>query len=91
MKMSEENKSERVGMLTKLGYIFDNRDKWKIGALLFAVIVGSFLELLGVTIFMPFINIIENPRTIQKKWYLKWVYDAFGFQSAKGFLIGVSV
>lgn len=89
--MSRTNKDKDAGMFTKLGYIFDKRDKWKIGMLLIAVVFGSFLELLGVTIFMPFINIIEKQETIQKKWYLKWAYDLFHFHSAKEFLIGLSV
>ena len=89
--MGKENSNARAGMLKKLGYIFDKRDKWKIAALLFAIVIGSFLELLGVTIFMPFINIIEHPGTIQTEWYLKLVYDRFHFRSAQGFLIGVSV
>lgn len=88
--MNKENSNARAGMLKKLGYIFDKKDKWKIAALLFAVVVGSFLELLGVTIFMPFINIIEKPQSIQTTWYLKWAYDLFQFRSAQGFLIGVS-
>ena len=88
--MSRPNKNTSAGVLTKLGYIFDRRDKWKIAMLLVAVVVGSFLELLGVTIFMPFINIIEKPSTIQRTWYLKWVYDLFHFRSAKEFLIGLS-
>ncbi len=78
-------------MLTRLGYIFDKRDKWKIGALLVAVVIGSFLELLGVTIFMPFIEIIQEPGEIQKKWYLKLFYDQFHFHSAKSFLAALSV
>ncbi len=89
--MSGANDNKRAGMLSKLGYIFDKRDKWKIGALLGAVVVGSFLELLGVAVFMPFINIIQDPGEIQKKWYLKMFYDLFGFQSAKSFLIVLSV
>lgn len=88
--MSGSSKNTSAGVLTKLGYIFDKRDKWKITMLLVAVVVGSFLELLGVTIFMPFINIIEKPETIQTTWYLKWAYDLFHFRSAKGFLIGLS-
>lgn len=88
--MSGANENKRAGMLTKLGYIFDKRDKWKIGALLVAVVVGSFLELLGVTIFMPFINIIQEPETIRKTWYLKWVYELFHFQSPKSFLAALS-
>lgn len=91
MQMSRLNENTRAGMLTKLGYIFDKRDKWKIAVLLVAVVVGSFLELLGVTIFMPFINIIQQPGEIQRKWYLKLFYDLFHFQSAKSFLAALSV
>lgn len=89
--MSQEKKTKQAGLFSKLAYIFDQRDKWKIGVLLVAVVIGSFLELLGVTVFMPFINIITDPSTIQKTWYLKWIYDTFHFQSAKGFLIALSI
>ncbi len=88
--MGRSNDNMRAGMLTKLGYIFDKKDKWKIGALLAAVVAGSFLELLGVTIFMPFINIIQQPGEIQRKWYLKLFYDLFHFQSSKSFLAALS-
>lgn len=88
--MSRETTGKRAGMLTKLGYIFDKRDKWKIVMLLFAVVLGSFLELLGVTIFMPFINIITEPASIQKTWYLRWAYELFQFQSPQGFLVALS-
>ena len=88
--MSGTDKSKRTGLFTKLGYIFDKRDKWKIGILLGAVVIGSFLELLGVTIFMPYIEIISDPLTIQKTWYLKWIYNLLGFSSPKGFMVAMS-
>lgn len=88
--MSGLDKSTRTGLFTKLGYIFDKRDKWKIGVLLGAVVIGSFMELMGVTIFMPYIEIISDPSTIQKTWYLKWVYDLFGFSSANSFMVAMS-
>lgn len=88
--MDRTGKKKQEGLFTKLGYIFDKKDKWKIGALLVVVVIGSFLELLGVTIFMPFINIIQDPREIQRKWYLKMFYDLFHFQSAKSFLVMLS-
>lgn len=89
--MNRSDKGARAGLFTKLGYIFDKRDKWKIGVLLAAVVVGSFLELLGVTIFMPYIEIISEPSTIQRTWYLKWIYDLLGFSSAKSFMVAMSV
>lgn len=88
--MSKSKDNTQEGLLIKLGYIFDKRDKWKIGVLLIAVVVGSFLELLGVTIFMPFIKIVSDPSTIQNTWYLKRVYDLFHFTSAKSFVVALS-
>lgn len=81
---------KKTGIFTKLGYIFTAKDKRKIVLLLVAVVIGSFLELLGVTIFMPFINIISNPQTIQKTWYLKLFYDGLHFSSTKNFMIALS-
>lgn len=81
---------KKTGIFTKLGYIFTPKDKRKIALLLVAVVIGSFLELLGVTIFMPFINIISNPQTIQKTWYLKLFYDGLHFSSTKNFMIALS-
>ena len=88
--MNRAKEKTRAGMLAKLAYIFDRRDKWKIGILLVAVVIGSFLELLGVTIFMPFIDIITDPGTIQKKWYLQALYSFFHFTSAKNFMVALS-
>lgn len=84
-----ENK-EKAGLLHKLGYIFNKKDKRKIVLLLIALIIGSLLELLGVSIFTPFVNIIMKQDSIQTTWYLKIVYDLFGFQTTKGFLAFLS-
>lgn len=79
------------GLLYKLGYIFSKRDKKKIALLLIAVIIGSFLELLSVSVFTPFVNIIMNQDSIRRTWYLRWIYDTLGFHSNKGFLAFLSV
>lgn len=81
---------ETKGLLHKLGYIFNKRDKRKIALLMVALIIGSMLELLSVSIFTPFVNIIMNQDAIQHTWYLKAVYDFFGFQTTKSFLAFLS-
>lgn len=89
--MSKPGKNTRVGMFTKLGYIFDKKDKWKIGMLLVAVVIGSFLELLGVTIFMPFIEIIRDPATIHRTWYLRRIYELLHLTSDRSFMVALSL
>ena len=77
-------------MLKKLGYIFSKKDKMTIALLLVAVVIGSFFELMGVTIFMPFIEIIMDQNVIMENELLHWVYMTLGFQSTTGFLTAIS-
>lgn len=81
---------KKAGIFTKLGYIFTARDKKKIAFLLVAVVIGSFMELLGVTVFMPFINIISSPQSIQSTWYLRFFYEGLHFTSTRNFMIALS-
>ncbi len=74
------------GMFGKLNYIFTKKDKVKICFLMIAVIVGSFLELLAVSIFSPFIDLIMNPTAVEKSGMISFLYHGFSFQSIEYFL-----
>lgn len=89
--MSKTGEKKRESLFSKLGYIFDRRDKWKLALLLGAIVIGSFLELLAVMVFMPYIEILQASSSVQKKWYLKMVYDLLGFQSVKQFMLMLTV
>lgn len=88
--MDKVKESRPKGLISMLRYIFDRRDKGRIAILLVAIIIGSFLELMGVMIFMPFVEIIANQSTIEKTWYLRAVYEFFGFSSHKTFMVAFS-
>ncbi|MCM1387498.1 MAG: ABC transporter transmembrane domain-containing protein, partial [Bacillus sp. (in: Bacteria)] len=90
MENQEKKGLSHRSLFYKLGYIFNQREKRKVFILLAAVIIGSFFELLSVTLFTPFINIIMDQDSIQTTWYLKMVYDFFDFQTTKGFLAFLS-
>ena len=77
-------------MINKLGYIFSKNDKIKLSFLMVVIAIGSFLELMGVTIFMPFINIIMEPDAIQDNAILKFFYNIFDFQSVNTYLAALS-
>lgn len=89
--MRETGEEKQTSLLSKLGYIFDKRDKWKLVFLTAAIVAGSFLELLAVMVFVPFIDVLQNQNTIHDRWYLKAVFDFFGFRSNKSFIILLSV
>lgn len=78
-------------MFAKLNYIFERRDKIRIIFLLLAIVIGSFFELLGVSSFMPFINVIMTPDSIQENELLAWLYRFMGLSSLEGFLAILAV
>ena len=73
-------------MLNKLNYIFSKRDKVRLVLLMIMMMIGSVLELMGVTIFMPFINIIMEPEQIRENEILAFFYGWGGFGTVEGFL-----
>lgn len=77
-------------MLKQLNYIFSGRDKVKMIFILVGIVIGSFLELMGVAIFTPFMNVLMNPESIQEKWYLEGIYDYFSFRSSDYFLAALT-
>ena len=77
-------------MINKLGFIFNGREKRRLALLLFIIIIGSFLELMGVTIFMPFIEIIMDENAIQNSQLLSRLYALFAFASREAFLASIA-
>ena len=78
-------------MIKQFRYIFNRKQKAGLLLLLIAIIVGTFLELAGVTAIMPFIDVVMNPETIDRKWYLKIPYESLNFQNTTVFIIFVAV
>ena len=78
-------------MYKKLSYIFSKRDKYKIALLLCIMVAGSFLELLGVAVFQPFVNIIMMPDSIQAYPYVARIYQMFGCSTTESFLTVVAL
>ncbi len=89
--MNRENKEKRKSVISKLGYIFDKRDKIKIAFLMAAIVVGSFLELAAVVVFMPYIDVLTDNGNIVKKWYLRIFYEGLHFESQKNFMIAFTL
>lgn len=74
-------------MISKLNYIFTKKDKIKIGLLMVIVVAGSFLELLAVSVFSPFINLIMDADSLHDNKILAYVFRLFHFSSFQYFLV----
>ena len=76
--------------MKEIKYIFSRSEKWKLVLLLIMVVIGSGLELMSVTIFMPFIQIFMEPSSIQENQYLKMIYDFFQFRTVESYLTALT-
>lgn len=77
-------------MIKKLGFIFTAREKRNFFFLMIIIVIGSFLELLGVTAFMPFIDILMDENAIADSWWLSRLYMLFDFDSTETFLASLA-
>lgn len=51
--------------------------------MLFVILIGALLELLGVSAIMPLINVATSPESVNEKWYFVLINDLFGVSEAK--------
>lgn len=77
--------------IRKIMYIFNKKQKLELVKLFFVIGFGTFLELLGVTAILPFINVVVSPESIHSTWYLAMVFHFFCFQTNQSFVIFVAV
>ncbi|HKM02193.1 MAG TPA: ABC transporter ATP-binding protein [Sedimentibacter sp.] len=77
--------------IKKISYIFTREQKFKLLGLLLLIVVGAFLELLGVTAILPFVNVMVSPDLIETNNFLNRIYNFFAFQNSRQLLIFLAV
>ena len=73
-------------MYKKLNYIFNRQDRIKIVLLMIMMIIGSFLELLGVAVFQPFVDLLMDASKVQEEGWMNRLYQLFDCGSLTQFL-----
>lgn len=71
--------------------IFSRRQKLRLAYLTVVIFIGSLCELLGITVILPFINVVLDSDIIEENAYLSYVYDYLGLQSPEEFLIVLGI
>lgn len=74
-------------MFAKVNFILDKKQKVKLLMLLVVIFIGAFIELLGVSLILPLINVVMDPETIENTWYLRYVNDLFAFKEVKEMIL----
>lgn len=74
-------------MLKKISYVLDRSQKTNLGILLVVILIGAFVELLGVSAIMPLINVAMEPDTIGEKWYFVLISQYTGITDANEMIV----
>ena len=79
------NDSKKVGLFTKLNYIFDRKQKGQLVILAVLILIGGVFETLGVSMILPVVSIILSPdalhRNIAKIPWLQDILNAVGLNT----------
>lgn len=67
--------------------VFDKKQKRSLVYLTFIIFVDSFVELLGVSVILPFINAVTDPELLLENKYARGAYDFFGMENTNQFII----
>lgn len=78
-------------IIRKLRFILTKKQRRTAGWVALAIIVGSFLEMLGVSAVLPFIEIILTPSAVLNKWYLKPITQGFKFTDTDSIIIVIGI
>lgn len=67
--------------------ILDRKERNEAFVLLVSMLISGVVGVTGVASILPFLDTLANPEAIQTTPYLKWAYDAFGFESDYSFTL----
>lgn len=75
-----------MSSIKKLLYIFDRKQKIRIGFLIILIVTGAGLELFGLTAVLPFVNVAMDLDRVYEEELLFFFYNLLGMQSPNVFL-----
>ncbi|MBR3627494.1 MAG: ABC transporter ATP-binding protein, partial [Elusimicrobia bacterium] len=74
-------------ILKKIRTIYNKKEQTKFCLLFILIIISGFLELIGISLILPFINVVINPEIIITNKYLSFIYNLFHITNTTNFLI----
>ena len=80
-----------MDQIKKAFEVFDSRQKRKLVYLTFIIFIDAFVELLGVSVIIPFIQAVTTPEVLLENKYAKWAYDFLGMSDTNQFIVLMAV
>ena len=80
-----------VEIVNKLRVILTRKQKKTGIVILIVIIIGSFLETLGVSAILPFIESLLTPESVMDKWYAKLLISFFSIKDTQTLTIVIGI
>ena len=85
---AEETKNKKkVGMLHKVSYLFDRKQKKQIAGLAVLILIGGLLETMGVSMLLPVVQAIMDPEAIMENDMVGKVVTALHIETSRRLII----
>lgn len=78
-------------MIKKLNYVLTGKQKTNFFILVILTLIGTALELLGVSLIVTYVDALMNPEKLLEISILKMAYDKLRLQSVSEFVIALTV
>ncbi|MCM1498536.1 MAG: ABC transporter ATP-binding protein/permease [Clostridium sp.] len=76
-----------IRIIKKFAKLLDEHQKRRVFLLFFIMLVGAFLEVLGVSLMVPLLTAVMQPDIVEKNKYVKLVCDTLHLQSYRSFVL----
>ena len=82
-----DNVKAIIRIIGQLNYILTKKQKKESVIVFLSMILCSVLELVGVSVIYPFLQLLLNEESLKSSWYTKWLYDAFPSITTKSIVL----
>lgn len=76
-----------IQTIKKVNFLLDNKTKFKLIFIFFAILIGAFFELVGVAIVLPIVELAMNDGSIDSNIFARTVSAVFGVTNKEQILI----
>ena len=74
-------------IVKKFRQILSRHQKIRVVELGVLMVISGFMEMLSVTLILPFMDAVMEPERIMQKSYIRWVVNLLGIEKPRSFLI----
>ncbi len=77
----------QVGLLQKIGYLFERKQLWQLGGLAVLILIGGILETLGVSMMLPVAEAVMAPDKVMENELVGRVTVLLGITSSRSLIV----